>query len=360
VQKHRSCLKLTRRSNTNPDEIFFLWNGAKLLADPDLPAGKRLALGFGLAQVCDARGAYDRAAAHLHQANALRLAEWDRRGQGYDPAEHRRFVADVMATLTPAYFERVRGFGLEAERPVFVVGLPRSGTTLIEQILASHSQVFGAGELRDLRDTFEAVPRAMNRPAPPLECLPELGRDTAARLAQEHLGRLGRLDTTARRIADKMPDNYLHLGLIATLFPRAKLIHCRRDLRDVAVSCWVTNFEHIRWAFDPDHISSRFVEYRRLLEHWRGVLPVPLLEVDYEETVADLEGVARRLVAWCGLDWEPACLAFHRTRRPVRTASVTQVRQPIYQRSVGRWRHYEPVLAELFAKLGARCPALSS
>jgi hypothetical protein len=118
---------------------------------------------------------------------------------------------------------------------VFIVGLPRSGTTLIEQILASHSQVFGAGELRDLRDTFEAVPRALNRPAPPLECLPELDRDTAARLAQEHLDRLGRLDATARRIADKMPDNYLHLGLIATLFPRAKLIHCRRDLRDVAV-----------------------------------------------------------------------------------------------------------------------------
>ena len=133
-----------------------------------------------------------------------------------------------------------------------------------------------------------------------------------------------------------MPDNYLYLGLLATLFPRAKLIHCRRDLRDVAVSCWMTNFRQIRWASAQEHIASRFHEYQRLMKHWRQVLPVPLLEVDYEDTVADLEGVARRLVAWCGLAWEPACLAFHETRRPVRTASVTQVREPIYRRSVAR------------------------
>ena len=101
------------------------------------------------------------------------------------------------------------------------------------------------------------------------------------------------------------------LGLLASLFPRAKFIHCRRDLRDVAVSCWMTHFQEIRWANDQQHIASRFHDYQRMMEHWRTVLPVPLLEVDYEETVADLEGVARRLVAWCGLEWEPACLEFH-------------------------------------------------
>src|SRR5262249_21484945 len=147
------------------------------------------------------------------------------------------------------------------------------------------------------------------------------------------------------------PDNYLHLGLIATLFPRAKLIHCRRDLWDVAVSCWITNFRQIRWAFDPDAIASRFREYRRAMDHWPRGAPVTALGVDYEETVADLEGVARRLVAWCGLEWEPACLAFHETHRPVRTASVTQVRQPIYQRSVARWKNYENALEALFAQL---------
>jgi tetratricopeptide (TPR) repeat protein len=321
----------------------------QLLADPQLSPGKRLALHFGLAQVLDAQGAYEEAAEHLRQANALRQAEWQKRGQAYDPAEHARFVDDLIATYTPAFFESVRGFGLETERPVFIVGLPRSGTTLIEQILASHSQVFGAGELRHVRDTFEALPRVMNREATPLECVRALDRQIAGSLARQHLDRLGQLNEKALRVADKMPDNYLHLGLMAALFPRAKLIHCRRDLRDVAVSCWMTNFRQIRWAFDPEAIASRFREYRRVMEHWRHVLPIPLLEVDYEETVADLEGVARRLVAWCGLEWEPACLAFHETRRPVRTASVTQVRQPIYQRSVARWKNYTKALGALFA-----------
>ena len=149
-----------------------------------------------------------------------------------------------------------------------------------------------------------------------------MNRETAHRLASRHLERLRALNPTALRIVDKMPENYLYLGLLASLFPRAKFIHCRRDLRDVAVSCWMTHFQDIRWANDQQHIASRFHEYQRMMEHWRKVLPVPLLEVDYEETVADLEGVARRLVAWCGLAWEPSCLEFHQAKRPVRTASA--------------------------------------
>jgi tetratricopeptide (TPR) repeat protein len=324
----------------------------QLLAAPHLSDGKRSALHFGLAQVLDAQGAYDEAAAHLAHANALCQAEWRKRSKGYDATEHTHFVEGLIAAFTPEFFARVRDFGLETERPIFIVGLPRSGTTLLEQVLASHSQVFGAGELRYVRDTFEALPRALNREAPPLECVPGLDRVTCGVLARRHLNRLCALNEPAPRISDKMPDNYLYLGLIATLFPRAKLIHCRRDLRDVAVSCWMTNFRHIRWASAPESMAARFREYQRLMGHWRRVLPVPLLEVDYEATVADLEGVARRLVAWCGLEWEPGCLAFHENRRPVRTASVTQVRRPIYKQSVARWKHYENALASLFAKLG--------
>jgi tetratricopeptide (TPR) repeat protein len=323
----------------------------RLLTDPTVSAGKRSALHFGLAQVRDARGEFDRAAEHLRQANALSKAEWEKRGKGYDPQEHTRFMDGLVAAFTPEFFERVRGFGLDSDRPVFIVGLPRSGTTLTEQILASHSQAFGAGELRFARDDFESLPGVMNRQASSLECVPLLDRDTARRVAEGHLERLRGLNEPALRVADKMPDNYLYLGLLTALFPRAKFIHCRRDLRDIAVSCWMTNFRHIRWALDPEHIASRFREYRRLMEHWQRVLPVPVLEVDYEETVADLEGVARRLVDWCGLAWEPACLEFHKSRRPVRTASVTQVRQPIYKRSVARWKHYEGALAPLFAQL---------
>ncbi len=317
----------------------------RLLADPDLHESRRSSLQFGLAQVLDSRGAYDETGESLRQANALALAGRQKRGQGYDPAVHARFINGMIATCSPAFFERVHGIGLDSGRPIFIVGLPRSGTTLTEQILASHSKVFGAGELRFAREDFEALAPDDDRG---LEALARLDGPTSRRIGEQHLARLRELNADRPHVVDKMPDNYLYLGLLAALFPAAKFIHCRRDLRDIAVSCWMTNFRQIRWANDTDHIASRFEEYRRIMDHWQRVLPVPVLEVEYEETVADLEGVARRLVDWCGLDWEPACLDFHEGKRPVRTASVSQVRQPIYRRSVARWKHYEMSLGDLF------------
>src|SRR5262249_26545946 len=155
-----------------------------------------------------------------------------------------------------------------------IVGLPRSGTTLTEQILASHSQVFGAGELRLARDDFEALASSDN-PTP--DALARLDQATARRIGERHLGRLEDLSADRPRETDKMPDSYLYLGLLAVLFPKAKFVHCRRDLRDTAVSCWMTNFRSIRWANDPEHIVSRFHDYQRLTEHWREVLPVQML-----------------------------------------------------------------------------------
>ena len=228
---------------------------------------------------------------------------------------------------------------------MFIVGLPRSGTTLVEQILASHSKIFGAGEIKLARDTMNAL---RGKRADRFDGLRRLNGPTARSLASWHFERFRGLNRDALRIVDKMPDNYSFLGLLAVLFPRAKLIHCRRDLRDVAVSCWMTFFKEINWANDQQHIASRFHEYARTMNHWRKVLPTPILEIDYEETVADLEGVARKLVAWCSLEWEPGCLEFHRTKRIVRTASAVQVRQPVFKTSVARWKHYEQFLAPLF------------
>jgi hypothetical protein len=305
-------------------------------------------LHFGLAQVLDARGEYAEAAEHLDRGNALQLSEGRKCGQEYDPKAHEFLVTRMITVCTPDFFERVRGFGLESEIPVFIVGLPRSGTTLVEQILASHSQVFGAGEIKLAQDTMAALG---GQGLDFIEGLCQLNRPTTQRLASQHLEKLRALSGTALRIVDKMPDNYLYLGVLASLFPRAKFIHCRRDLRDMAVSCWMTHFQEVRWANDQAHIVSRFHEYQRIMQHWRKVLPAPLLEVDYEETVADLEGTARKLVAWCGLAWEPTCLEFHQAKRPVRTASTVQVRQPVFRTSVGRWKHYEHALASLFARL---------
>ena len=148
-----------------------------------------------------------------------------------------------------------------------------------------------------------------------------------------------------------MTDNYLYLGLLAILFPNATFIHCRRDLRNIALSCFITYFRTMSWANDPHHMAHRVRQYLRLMDHWRSALPAPLHEFDYESTVDDLEGVARRLIGACGLDWEPACLEFYRTKRPVNTSSLTQVREPIYKKSVGRWKHYEHELSELFVAL---------
>ncbi len=214
-----------------------------------------------------------------------------------------------------------------------------------------HSQVFGAGELPRIRETFETLPAEMNRTGSTLECLSDLDRSAVDRLAGAYLAGLRALDQAADRVVDKMPDNYLMLGWIAALFPRAKVIHCRRDVRDVALSCWSTNFAQVRWANDPDHIAGRILDYRRIMEHWRRVLPGAFLEVDYEAMVADLEGTSRRLTAWCGLGWEPSCLEFHKTRRPVRTASAAQVRQPVYSSSVGRWKNYATLVGPLFEQL---------
>ncbi len=323
----------------------------QLLLDPNLCDDDRAAVQFGLAQVLHARGEYSAAAEHVGKANAARRAALKKRKQAYSPVKHRSFVSNMLATFTPQYFARVGGFGLETERPVFIVGLPRSGTTLVEQILASHSQVFGAGEIRYCYETFQSLPKTMNRSDTPFRCLRDLDRGASRCLAQQHLDRLRVLDQRALRIVDKMPDNYHYLGLIRTLFPQSQLIHCRRDLRDVALSCWMTNFTSVPWAYDPDHIVVCFEEYSRLMDHWRKVLPSPPLDVDYEELVEDTEGVARRLVKWCGLEWEPACLHFHQTQRPVRTASAVQVRRPIYRTSVRRWKDYETSLSGLFSQV---------
>ncbi len=322
-----------------------------VLADSTLSPEWRWTLDFGLAQALDARGEFDRAAALSIEANALRRADFQKWGRGYDPAAHHAFIDRLIQSFTPQFFESVRGFGVASERPVFVMGMPRSGTTLAEQILASHPKVFGAGELRLVRETVETLPELTRHRGMYLDCLHLLDADVVQTLAHHYLDALAALDDKADRVVDKMPENTFHLGLIATLFPHAKLIHCRRDLRDIALSCWLTDFTHVRWASDPAHLASRIQEYERLTNHWRRVLPVPVFELDYETLVSDPEGVSRSLVAWCGLEWDSACLEFHKTRRPLQTASAPQVRRALFRSSVGRWKHYEHSLAPLLERL---------
>jgi tetratricopeptide (TPR) repeat protein len=317
--------------------------------------GVQATLHFGLAHYYDGAKDHARAARHAVAGNAKHWAHKRERGWSYDPAEYAAHIEKLIETFTPGFFARTRAFGDPSEVPVFIVGMPRSGTTLTETILASHPRVFGAGERSFAGRAFGLLPRVLGRPdAAPLDCLGDLTPAATRQLAGWHLEQLhtltrkaGLADQAVLRIADKMPDNYSQLGWIVTAFPNARIIHCRRDVRDVALSCWMTQFAQIRWAFDLEHLAERIIQYRRIMAHWRAVLPVPMLEIDYEETVADQAGQTRRLLDFIGLDWDDACLRFHETERLVRTASVTQVRQPVYQRSVARWRRYEDMLAPL-------------
>jgi tetratricopeptide (TPR) repeat protein len=311
-----------------------------LAARPELPIEDRAAAGFAVGKALDDAERFDDAFAAYAEANRLYREARAAAGDRFDAEALRQQVDATMARYTRDYFASVARWGSASEVPVFVLGMPRSGTSLVEQIAASHSRVFGAGELRDIGELAAELGPA-----------PEEG--DVRRLADAHLARLRALGSGAERVIDKMPDNVFKLGEIATLFPGARVVFCRRDPRDICLSCYFQKFTagQLTFSYDLADCARRYRETERLAGYWRGALPLRMIEIEYEALVADLEGEARRLIEFLGLDWERACLDFHRTQRTVMTASSWQVRQPLYDRSVGRWRHYEPHLGPLFAAL---------
>lgn len=236
--------------------------------------------------------------------------------------------------------------------------MPRSGTTLTEQILARHPRVLGIGERNLASQAFQVLSAqtdtadANDVDGFSIERLQHLDHATLIPVAARYLEQLAALKrsldkTEATRVVDKMPDNYTLVGWITTLFPKAQIIRCRRDLRDVALSCWLTQFGKIQWASRWPDLLRRITCYQDLMQHWRSVLPRRFIDVDYEAMVADQETESRRLINWLGLEWDPACLEHYASDSLVRTASITQVRQPIYTSSVARWKAYLPWIPEL-------------
>ena len=343
------------KSRMPEDEVARI---ASRVDDQTLSSERRRQLHFAISRYREATGDYDDAFSHMREANALRRLELEARSGPYDPAGETARVDSTISAFDADYFDRVSGWGADSELPVFIVGMPRSGTSLCEQILASHSQVFGAGELPDIGRIARAFQRQFgeeNGSAIGSSYAGHMTREVVRLTADEHVERLNLLAPEALRIVDKMPLNYYRLGLIATLFPRARIIHCRRDPVDTCLSCFSRNLPFLPiWASDLRAIGQVYCEYQRLMAHWCRVLPIGILEFTYEDVVSDLARSARRLVEYCGLEWDEDCLEFHRTDRQVKTASIEQVRQPIYLSSIGRWKRFERHLAPLLETLGRR------
>lgn len=299
------------------------------LRTPNLPPNHRIALHFALGKVHDDLGDYKVAMQHFDAGNRI-----DSKDHRLDRTGLRDRFTKLIAASPAGFLAQRPDLTNASEIPILIVGMPRSGTTLVEQILSCHPAVAAGGELTYWHD-LHRIPLSQNEPPA-----------VAQRIAENYLALLRGIAPGALRVTDKLPVNYENLGLIRQLFPRAFIVHCKRHPVDTCLSIYMTHFGS-RLA-DRGDLVFLYRQYERLMAHWRAVLPPErFIEIDYETLVADPEPTTRRLVAFCALDWNDACLSPHRNRRPVTTASLWQARQPIYRRSAGRWRHYEPWLGEL-------------
>jgi len=349
VHYDRADLKTFRASDADLAALKSLAAGAGRL-----PPGKMLHIHFALAKALEDVGDFSGSFQHLLAGNALKRREVD-----YNEAVRQgtfRLIADLFDSKL---LDRFSGLGNPSPAPIFVLGMPRSGSTLVEQILAGHPQVQAAGELNNLERVVRAASQAGGRSIPFPVSLWPLDSDRLRQVGEAYLASLPALADGETRITDKMPGNFLRIGLIRLILPNARIIHTMRDPVDTCVSCFSQLFTSGHgFSYDLAELGSYYRGYHALMAHWRSVLPAgALLDVAYEDVVGNLESQARRLIDYCGLAWDDRCLSFHTNSRPIATASNVQVRQPLYRSSVARWRRYAPYLQPLLAELA---PILSS
>lgn len=311
-----------------------------LLTRTDLATERHAQIHFRLGELYDKRGEFSRAFAQFQAGNRLKPVKFDAR-------EWEGWISILMNTFNREAVQRAPRAGNCSERPVFIVGMPRSGTTLVEQILGMYPEVAMAGELPDigrLANEFQAI---LNHTVP-INDITQLSREQCDVLAQPYLDMLERRFPQGKRVTDKMPQNFLHLGIIALLFPMAQVIHCVREPLDTCLSCYFQEFTgDLPYAYDLADLGTYYRQYQRLMSHWAEVLDLPIFEVSYEGLVSDPNKVGQAMVEFCGLKWDKRCLEFYKGEHLAATASFQQVRQPIYTNSVGRWKHYEGYLEPL-------------
>jgi tetratricopeptide (TPR) repeat protein len=345
---------INARRFPNDDETLIRLE--QLARTPRIEGSVRTGLLFQLAAAWEKREGFEKAFALADEANARA-----RRLLRYDPKAHRQHCARTCHAFPKALYEHRPGSGHETTLPVFVVGMPRSGTTLVEQIIAGHSKVYGAGELGTIPRVIARLERwerhaGSGRGYP--DCVDDLDTHVTRGIAESVLKELQDYAPDADHVVDKLPHNFENIGLIRLLFPRAKIISVRRDPRDIAISNYFIDYvgKHggMGFAYDLEWIGAQLADHAALMQHWHKVFPGEILEIQYENVVDDPETSARRMLAYIGVDWEPQVLDFYALKRPVKTASVWQVRQPLYASSKGRWRRYREHLKPLIAAANAR------
>lgn len=320
---------------------------ARLRRAIDAPAtalDAKASLGFALGKLLDDCQAYDEAFEAYTAANRHSRASVGSAGPLYDRRAHERLIDHLIATFAPP--TEAAPIAVEPP-PIFICGMFRSGSTLAEQLLASHPEVCAGGEL-DLLSNL--VHRSLGGDA---TAVTRLGPDALASIAQRYRQMLRQLAPDGRRVTDKRPDNFLHIGLIKTLFPNARIVHTTRHVLDNALSIYFLHIDpSMGYAFDLGDIGHYIVQYRRLMAHWKSRYGADILDFDYDALVREPRPAVERLLAFCDLPWDDVCLSFPHVANAVRTASVWQVRQPIYRHASGRWRHYERHLGPLLGTLG--------
>jgi tetratricopeptide (TPR) repeat protein len=307
----------------------------QMLAEGKLKEDEQCFLRFAAGKIFNDVGRYDDAFENYRRGNDLR-------GLEFDTAKHIAWIDRIIASFSKELLERRKEDGNSAASPIFIVGMPRSGTTLLEQILSSHPDVEGAGELRDLTSIAGTIsqhhPDKTEFPAY-IDTVPS---QIIAGFGDAYAKRVGGLFPNAKQIVDKMPHNFQFMGLISLMLPNAKIIHAKRNPLDTCLSCYFQRFRSSQeFSYKLEHLGLYFQQYERLMQHWTDVLPIPYYTAEYEELVENPESKVRELLEFCGLEWHDNCLDFHQTKRPVTTASNHQVRQPVYKTSVDRWRRYE-------------------
>jgi tetratricopeptide (TPR) repeat protein len=271
----------------------------------------------------------------------------------FDPESWVEAVGGIIESFSPQRFADVPRASHGARDPIFVLGMPRSGSTLVETILDAHPDVAGAGELTAMQELINSISLDIGSNLPYPVCIEDLDQNDVDAIAGKYLEQLRAAGSRAKAIVDKYLNNYLHIGMLAVLFPEARIIHCRRHPLDTCFSCFVTTLLPTThpYACDLAHMGAVFVAYERLMAHWRDVLKIPMLEVRYEALVSDQERLTREMIEYCGLDWDDRCLRFYEGKRVVLTASYDQVNRPIYSSSVGRYRNFEKHLGPVKAAL---------